>query len=61
LFLIKELSGWLQGFIKFAMPRIPFLTPEVKYYTFGGKICLITGLERAGLSLKWSRTVFIPF
>jgi hypothetical protein len=29
LFLIKELSDWLQGFIKLAMRRIPFLTPRI--------------------------------
>jgi len=28
LFLIKELSDWLQGFIKLSMRRIPFLTPK---------------------------------
>ncbi len=29
LFLIKELSDWVQGFIKLAMRRIPFLTPRI--------------------------------
>ena len=31
LFLIKELSDWLQGFIKLAMRRIPFLTPRIQF------------------------------
>jgi len=30
LFLIKELSDWLQGFIKLAMRRIPLLTPRTQ-------------------------------
>ena len=31
LFLIKGLSGWLQGFIKSVMPKIAFLTPKMAF------------------------------